>query len=164
MKYPECLVCGGELDQIRFDWVFAWQCRRHCQTPMSTGVTATEHIADFERAVVSGSTVDTGLFEHPLQAEHVSGAKVYMPFLLYHFISCGWGPCYMSLYNHVIVPHLDSVEVLDYVLRSRVVTDPAVSDQQPKMYGELYEFLMQVESKPIHQYLFSQFGSRYAQG
>jgi hypothetical protein len=164
MEQPGCLICGGELHKFRSSGVYVWRCLLDCQPPLITGVVATEDITDFERAAVSRSTVDTGLFEHPVQAEHVPGVKVYMPFLLFHFISCGWGACYHSLFEHVIVPHLDSVEILDYVLRSRVVIDPTVSEHEPKMYGELYDYLVRVESKFIRLYLSSQFGGRYAKG
>lgn len=85
-----------------------------------------------------------------------------MPFILSHFISCTWGPCYQTLYRKLLVPHLESVPVLDYVLRSPVVYDARATlidgISTPKMYPELYSYLMRVRSAEIRDYLLLTFG------
>jgi len=110
-----------------------------------------------------------------------------MPLILHHFIKCHWGPCYMSLHKHAIVPHLDDALVLDYVLRTDVVIDcdgtrsgtlvgPGDPEERhqhvaelggtgtsPKMYDELYHFLGEVESPEIKRYLVETFGDRFGQ-
>lgn len=83
-----------------------------------------------------------------------------MPFVLYHFVECTWGACYNSIYFNLLVPHLDSTAVLDYVLRSRVIRgieEVADGVPKPKMYGELHSRLMGVKSPVIRQYLAAAF-------
>lgn len=53
-----------------------------------------------------GQWVDLAHLLEEQRPEYVAAAKVYMPFILHHFISCGWGPCYLTLHSKVLIPHL----------------------------------------------------------
>jgi hypothetical protein len=86
-----------------------------------------------------------------------------MPFILSEFIACHFAPCFSSIHKHVLVPYLDNVGVLDYVLRSSVVYSASNACDtngipMPKMYPELFTWLMDVESPVIQQYLVRTFG------
>ena len=129
--------------------------------PIDTGVALREDITPFEQVGIKDGQIYTPLFTRPLNTGHVPGAKVLMPFILYHFIECTWGACYNSIYFNLLVPHLDSAVVLDYVLRSPVVNGISeVVDglSRPKIYGELSSRLFGVKSLTIHQYLVETFG------
>ena len=85
-----------------------------------------------------------------------------MPHILHHFIECTWGGCYNALYWNVIVPHLDSTDVLDYVLSSSAIhaaTDVETGATGARIYAELRRRLNGVQSEKICQYLSENFGA-----
>ncbi|HUZ06128.1 MAG TPA: hypothetical protein VMV89_01430, partial [Candidatus Paceibacterota bacterium] len=93
---------------------------------------------------------NASLFWPPLSPNRMRTAKVFMPHILYHFIERTWGGCYNALYSNVIVPCLDSADVLDYVLHSSVVhpaTDVASGKTGARIYSELRWRLNGVESE-----------------
>jgi hypothetical protein len=167
---------------------YAWACKSGCLPTLITAVRLEEDLAPFERAalVARDTKPTTSLLDlldsdqvagwepsgphdfvflaEPLDPACIPGVKIYMPFILYHYIECAWGPCYSSLFANVIRPHLESVEVLEYVLRSPVVRDDTgqhTLQDGPKMYRELYDQLSRVRSPDIRRYLADTFGSRY---
>ena len=69
----------------------------------------------------------------------------------------------MQIHNKFLVPHFDSVAVLDYVLRTPIVRgENILTDGIPeaKMYGQLLSRLQEVKSPKIQEYLLKQFGHR----
>jgi hypothetical protein len=162
MRDPPCLKCGGDLckGMLADQWV--WTCQNGCNQSVFTGVHVKKDIRPFEAAAIpDGRSLNTGAFGEPLVERLVPGAKVYMPFILYHFIGCTWGTCYVMLFQNVIQPHLDCVDALEYVLKTRVVSDEAVPPYAPKMYAELYTYLNQVKSPAVREYVRTQFGARF---
>jgi hypothetical protein len=161
---PKCLKCGGELLLLKENVpTYSWQCANKCMPLVDTGVALSEDINPFELVGIKDGKVFEPFFTRPLHSSHIPGAKVYMPFVLYHFIECTWGACYNSIYLNLLVPHLNSVSVLDYVLRSPVVQSDsqfAEDSSQPKMYGNLYSRLLGVESTDIKKYLAETFRTR----
>jgi|SRR5208337_1946509 len=154
---PTCLKCGGELLLLREGVTnYSWQCAKKCLHPIDTGVALGEDIKLFEKAGLKDGEIFTPLFTRPMQPNHVPGAKVYMPFILYHFIECTRGACYNSIYFNFLVPYLDTVAVLDYILRSPVIHggSETINDvPKPQIHGELHSRLMNVKAPTIHQYL-----------
>lgn len=76
--------------------------------------------------------------------------------ILIHFISCQRGACYNALYFNVIVPHLDSAEVLDNVLKGTVVRGKSgilAGKSGARIFPELLGRLEKVESQVIGAYL-----------
>ena len=93
MRKPSCLICGGELLLgLNDHGNYSWRCSRAC-SPLDTAVPSGRDIAAFENTTVVSGRVDYSRFTRPLSPKLIDGAKVYMPFILYHFIECGWGPC-----------------------------------------------------------------------
>ena len=140
---------------------YSWQCVNKCLPPIDTGVALSEDLTPFEQVGLKDGQIVTPLFTRPLPSSLVPGAKVYMPFILFHFIECTRGACYNSIFSNLLLLHLDNVAVLDYVLRSSVVHgDAKVVDgvSKPKMYGELHSRLKGVKSSTIHKYLADTFG------
>lgn len=80
--------------------------------------------------------------------------------ILHHFIICRRGGCYNSLYFNVIVPLLDSPEIVDYVLRTLVIHEgigTAVGKTGARIFPELRRRLQRVKSERIHAYLAENF-------
>ena len=179
-----CLKCGQPMSLLRKPPSnYAWLCPDQCRPPVETGVLITESTASFERTVLAGHQSRFAEFvdscsndmtvavcslilsgspsvARSLPPRHVPGAKVYAPHILIHFIGCTWGGCYNSIYWNFLVPHFDSVAVLDYVLRSPVVVgDTVLEDGIPvaKMFPELLSRLRSIRSPYIQQYLAHQF-------
>jgi hypothetical protein len=156
---PTCLKCGGELLLLHEGVTnYSWQCAKKCLQPIDTGVALDEDIRPFEQAGLKDGEIFTPLFTRPMRPDHVPGAKVYMPFILYHFIECTRGACYNSIYFNLLVPHFDCAVVLDYILRSPVIHGDSQTTNdilKPRIYSELHSRLMNVESSIIHQYLAS---------
>ena len=154
---PTCLKCNSELLLLREGVTnYSWQCENKCLIPIDTGVSLAEDIKPFEQAGLKNGEIFTHLFTRPIQSDCVSGARVYMPFILHHFIECTRGACYNSIYFNLLVPYFDSVAVLDYILRSSVIHgDPKAANDvlKPKIYSELNSRLMNVKSSSIQQYL-----------
>jgi hypothetical protein len=162
MKDPGCLACGGEIEKQPLGGQWVWTCQNGCMHPLLTGVSIESDIRPFEVAAIpDGHSVNTGVFGEPLADALVPGAKVYMPFILYHFIGCTWGACYVMVFQNVIQPHLDCVHVLDYVLRSPVVRDDNAAAGAPKMYADLYSHLSRVNSPSVRDYVNTQFATRF---
>ena len=85
-----------------------------------------------------------------------------MPQIFYHYIECTWGACYNSLHPNCIVPYLDSVDVVDYVLRSPVIHDignVARSSTGARIYPELADRLKEVCSPAVVEYVRKNFSS-----
>ena len=83
-----------------------------------------------------------------------------MPHILHHFIDCTWGACYNALYSNVLMPYLDSVDVVDWVLHSSVIhtaPDVVTGKTGARIYGELRWRLNGVQSEKIRQYLADNF-------
>jgi hypothetical protein len=83
-----------------------------------------------------------------------------MPHVLHHFIEWSRFSCYNSVLTNVLVPHLDSVDVLDYVLKSPIVRpsgDSVLGKTGVRIYAEFRNRLNQVKSDKIRQYLAENF-------
>lgn len=87
--------------------------------------------------------------------------KVQMPEIIKHFIECGWGACYNTLFDRVIKKYLDDEKVLDFILRDNIIRDfpqrNIVGVTGAKIYPELLNRLKEVESKKIKEYLQNEF-------
>src|SRR5437762_8936873 len=121
-RAPTCHKCGTLLVLLRDGLTnYSWQCASRCLPPVDTGVPTREVFDPIEGAESGNVEFNASLFWPPLLPNRVRTAKVFMPHILHHFIECTWGGCYNALCSNVIVPHLDSVHVLDYVLRSSAI-------------------------------------------
>jgi hypothetical protein len=155
---PDCVHCSRSLLLVVGDGPnYSWRCEGGCAEGIDTGVSTSSSIEFFQRGVVRDGRVDLAqLLRPPLRPEYVSGVRVYMPQLLYHFIECTWGACYNYLYLYCIAPYLDAPEVVDYVLRTPVVrASPGTrrGSTGAHLYGELHERLRQVSCPKIDDYL-----------
>ncbi len=152
-----CHHCGTELRLLREGVPnYAWECPNRCLPAVDTGVPATEQIASFDRAASQGIHRIYPECLSPIDRSSIPGAKVYMPHLLLHFIECRRGGCYNRIYLHCLVPHLDSPQVVDYVLRSSVIYDSPdciTGTTGAKIYSELLRQLRAVKSSVTHKYL-----------
>jgi hypothetical protein len=140
---------------------YTWSCPRQCLPEIDTGANANDPFDEIDGAEQGNFEFNATLFWPPLTQRRVLTAKVFMPHILYHFIECGRFSCYNSILENVLVPHLDSVAVLDYVLKSPVVHpaagDVVVGKTGAKIYGELGHRLNQVKSPIIRKYLAENF-------
>jgi hypothetical protein len=156
-----CHQCGTLLVLLRTNTQnYAWKCPRHCLPAIDTGANANEPFDELDGAEQGNVEFNATLFWSPLTKRRVLTAKVFMPQILFHFIECGRFSCYNSILENVLVPHLDSVDVLDYVLKSSVVHlagDAVIGKTGAKIYAELHRRLNQVKSPNIRQYLAENF-------
>ena len=154
-----CLKCGKATQLLRMPLLnYAWICDDKCLPPVDTGVPAVEEIADLE-----GRSPVEIIFSDKLSDVQIRTLKVYSPQVLIHFIDCYTPGCYMQIHNKFLVPHFDSVAVLDYVLRTPIVRGENIlmdGIPEPKMYGQLLSRLQEVKSSKIQEYLLKQFGHR----
>ena len=157
-----CLSCGRALHLLQDGMTnYSWQCPEKCLPPVDTGVPVCESIDEFKRELSSYAPHNL-LIRTPLSAPTILGAKVYAPQILIHFIECRWGGCYNSIYTNFLVPHFDSVSVLDHVLRtSAVLGETALKDgiPRPKMFPELLRRLRGIRSTEVQRYLGKNFGT-----
>jgi hypothetical protein len=132
---------------------------------IDTGVPVSEQFDELQ-ADESGTVEFNGShFFPPMTKSRIATAKVFMGHILCHFIQCGRGACYNSLYFNVLVPHLDSPEILDYVLRGGMVHDGPgveVGRSGAKIYPELRHQIEKVASARIQEYLAENFSARVA--
>ena len=80
--------------------------------------------------------------------------------ILIHFIECNRGYHYNSIFDKIIKPHLDSVEVLESVLRSSIISDKSnfiIGVTGAEIFPELLEKLLLVDSDNIKSYLKHEF-------
>lgn len=159
----KCHKCETLLVLIRKELPnYSWQCPNHCLPPIDTGVSVNEIFEVIEGAESGNVEFNASLFWPPLSPNRVRTAKVFMPHILYHFIECNRGGCYNALYSNVIVPYLDSTDVLDYVLHTSFVhpnADTAQGKTDALIYPELRRRLDGVQSEKIRQYLAENFKS-----
>ncbi len=158
MMEPNCIHCRGVLYLAsNFSLNYRWKCENGCRETIDTGVPTQSDILPFQQEVVANNgNLDGQQLCQPALSEHISGLKVYMPQILYHYIECSWGACYSSIYAYCLKPYLDSPNVLDYVLRSPVIyctKDSWVGLTGAMIYPELFEYLSGVDSPMIRQYL-----------
>ena len=157
-----CLKCGKPMLLLQEGFVnYSWQCPDKCLLPVDTGVNATKDITNFQKSL-SNSFPHLQVVTPPLSSSQITGAKAYAPQVFIHFIECTWAGCYNSIYQLFIVPHFDSAPVLDYVLRTPVVSGETVMENgipAPKMYPELLHRLRGVKSANIQKYLDERFAN-----
>ena len=158
---PTCHKCGTLLVLIRNALPnYSWQCPNHCLPPVDTGVSTNKVFDPVEGAESGNVEFNASLFWPPLSPNRVRTAKVFMPHILHHFIECTRGGCYNALYSNVIAPHLDSPDVVDYVLRSSAIqpnTDMMMGKTGARIYAELHLRLNGVQSEKVRQYLANNF-------
>jgi hypothetical protein len=143
---------------------YSWKCPKDCVAKIDTGVPIGELLDELRPDESGNVEYNASHFPPPLTESRVATAKVYMAQILQHFIACSWGGCYNSLYFNVIVPFLDSPDIVDYVLRSPVVQESAgtmVGKTGAKIYPELRHKLQSVKSENIHAYLAENFGTSH---
>jgi hypothetical protein len=154
-----CLKCGNATQLRNLQPSnYAWVCADKCLPPVDTGVPADEELADLQ-----GRSPVEIIFSDKLSDVQIKTLKVYSPQILIHFIDCHTPGCYMQIYNKFLVPHFDNVAVLDYVLRTPIVSGEEILKNgipEPKMFGELLMRLKDVKSTKIHDYLVKTFGLR----
>ena len=154
---PDCIHCSGHLRLVSDDGPnYSWRCESGCAERIDTGIPTSASVAPFQRHVCSDDKLDTSRLICPQPSESVSGIRVYMPQILYHFIECTWGACYNHVYLYCIAPYLDSPEVVDYVLRTPVVhasPEARRGSTGAVIYGELYYRLRSVNCPKIADYL-----------
>ena len=127
---------------------------------IDTGVNASEPFDELDDGEQGDFEFNATLFWPPLTQRRVSTAKVFMPQILLHFIECGRFSCYNSILANVLIPYLDNVDIVDYVLKSPIVnpaTDVVIGKSGAKIYAELRYRLNQVSSCKVRQYLTENF-------
>ena len=80
--------------------------------------------------------------------------------ILIHFIECNRGYHYNSIFNEIIKPRFDSIEILEDVLRSSVIKNTSnviIGDSGAKIYPELLKRLLLVDSEAVKLYLVKEF-------
>lgn len=145
---------------------YLWRCSESCGVSLNTHVLLSQDIRPFERLCLRDDQLFTAPFAHPVTDRLAAGVRVYMPHILGHFITCHWGPCYASIHRHVLVPLLDNVAALDYVLRSLVILptpDVQVGQRGARIFPELLRRLGEVRSTAIREYLLEEFDWRESQ-
>lgn len=83
-----------------------------------------------------------------------------MHLILEHYIQCNRGYHYNLIFEKIIKPHFNSVEVLESVLRSPIIKNKEniISGQNgTKIFPELLNKLLLVDSENIKSYLKSEF-------
>jgi len=154
---PDCIHCSRHLWLVSEDGSnYSWRCEAGCAERIDTGIPTSTSITSFQRYAIDNGGLDISRVIRPLLPEYVSGARVYMPQIIYHFIECTWGGCYNHLYLNCIAPYLDCPAVVDYVLRSPVVhpsADATRGSTGALIYGELYYRLRSVNCPKIADYL-----------
>ena len=156
-----CHICGSPLLLVRQDVPnYSWRCPTNCIPIIDTGVSSGETLDELLPDESGTVEFNASHFFPPLTRSRVATAKVFMAQILYHFIECSWSACYNSLYFNVLVPCLDSPEIVDYVLRGSVVHERIgieTGKTGAKIYPELRARLHGVESSRIHDYLTENF-------
>lgn len=91
----------------------------------------------------------------------VTAVKYNIGDYLSHFIECTWGAHYNSLYKDFILLHLKDLRVLKMVLSSDVIKEnknnTIISKNGCKMFWELYQYLIKVNSAEIRGFLKEEF-------
>ena len=80
--------------------------------------------------------------------------------ILIHFIECNRGYHYNSIFDEIIKPRFDSIEILEDVLKSPIIKNTSniiVGDSGAKIYSELLKRLLLVDSERVKSYLLNEF-------
>lgn len=156
-----CHICATPLILSRTNTLsYQWLCPNNCLAPIDTGVPTSAEFDELKPDELGLVEFNASHFFPPMTSKRIATAKVFMPQILYHFIECAWGGCYNSLYLNVLVPHLDSPQALDYVLRSFAVHQDStvcIGKSGAKVYPELLTRLQRVNSKSVRDYLAENF-------
>ncbi len=92
------------------------------------------------------------------QEKIINEIKSQMVNILKHFIECDKGWHYNTLFKSLIKPYLDNPLVLDFVLKSDVIKATKIKGiTGAKIYPELQEKLIKVDSPNIKNYLKNEF-------
>ena len=83
-----------------------------------------------------------------------------MHLVLKHYIECNRGYHYNLIFEKVIKPYFDSLEVLESVLRSELIKNKSnvlIGQTGAKIFPELLDKLLLVDSENIKSYLKNEF-------
>ena len=93
----------------------------------------------------------------------INAIKISMLDKLSHFVECTWGWHYNNLFDRMIKPYFDNLDMLKFFLRSTdTIRDEYNNANGYKMYGHLYDYLCQVDSRRIRDFVQSEFNYPYA--
>jgi hypothetical protein len=88
----------------------------------------------------------------------INAIKINMLDILSEFVECTWGVHYMTVFENIIKPYLDNLEMLKFFLQS---TDTIIDEYNNvngyKMYGDLHHMLNGVENIQINKFIQSEF-------
>jgi hypothetical protein len=88
----------------------------------------------------------------------INSIKINMLDILSEFVECTWGVCYNSVFNYIIKPHLNNLEMLKFFLQStNMITNEYNNVNGYKMFGDLHQKLNEVESIQIKEFIQSEF-------
>ncbi|MBD3166384.1 hypothetical protein GF324_07290 [bacterium] len=150
---PGCKNCQASLSLENSNDTYKWVCDKRCDIHLDTKIEKNYSVNMLsERLLKQGKEdssirIETAFIMRPILDLHIKGIRIFMPQILYHFIECTWFACYYRIYENVIVPYLDDVEVLAYVLNTNVVREDTgawIGKTGGKMYSELYYWLVKV--------------------
>jgi hypothetical protein len=89
--------------------------------------------------------------------------KLNMEYILNHFIDCIDWKCYKKMYDEIIQPYLDDINIIKNVLKSDIIIDSRISQSEhqevrisedgTKIYKKLYNYLSRVESKNVKLFI-----------
>ena len=100
-----------------------------------------------------------GFNKKPLTCKDcINCAKINMLDILSEYVECRYGPHYISVFEMIIKPHLDNLEILKFFLKSTdKIRDEFNNISGYKMYQELYQNLNEVKNLEIKEFLQSEF-------
>ncbi|MBC8553469.1 MAG: topoisomerase DNA-binding C4 zinc finger domain-containing protein [Candidatus Brocadiales bacterium] len=157
-----CPDCNRQLDlklcsKGVFRNLYFWGCTNfpNCHFILNTHVPENEYTDQIKMNLDIFHT----LLREPTD-EVVNGFKANMGLYLEHFITCRWGAHFNDLFDNIIQPYFDDVNLLKFILKSDIIRSESniiVSDYGEKIFYELFRYLVKVEDKSIKEYLASTF-------
>ena len=134
---------------------YFYTCRDgYCKFYLNTNLNTNHEFDNFQNW-----NCDSYSFGEKIDCEDcINVLKINMLDILSEFIECTWAGHYTTVFDYIIKPHLDNLDILKFFLKStETITDTFHNANGYKMYDDLYRVLLDIDNIEIHEFVSFEF-------
>ena len=167
---PDCSHLGRmkRLKAKQGEWKnkYFYTCNNNCKFYLNTNLSTKLNVSNYSTSEdFYGHMIEDLKIPNIHQSkEAINTIKILMPDLIVHILVCTMGGHQSLIIREMIVPYLDDVEILKFVLKhsdsngDKRLYKGYLKNDRYKMNDFLHLVLLKVKSKEIHKFIINEFG------
>ena len=145
---------------------YFYTCNNNCKFYLNTNLSTNLNISNYS---TSGDFYGQMIEDLKIPSIHqskdaINTIKILMPDLIVHILGCTWGGHQSLIIREMIVPYLDDLNILKFVLKhsdsngDKRLYKGYLNNDKYKMNDFLHMVLLKVKNKEIHEFIINEFG------